>query len=239
MAAPATTTVTASPAAPARVVVSVVHDGKDQTVTTTATTVAGVLAAAGVKVHALDKVTPSLTAPAASGATVHLVRVTQKTSIQKQTVTYTVTSKNSNTVEMGTTQTAQSGRNGTLEQIFTTTLYDGKPVTTALTTTKTLVTMKPNITLIGTGQPTFVNHGKSTTGSATWYPTVGLHAASPSLPFGTVVHVTNLDNGRTINVKIEDRGPYASPDRIIDLSPTAFGQLDPLGTGVVSVKLQW
>ncbi|MGH2719891.1 MAG: ubiquitin-like domain-containing protein, partial [Actinomycetota bacterium] len=208
----ASATVSASPPAPVAVVVAVVHDGKDQTVTTTATTVGGMLTAEGIRVHTLDKVSPALTAPLVNGATVRLIRVTQKTTIQKQTVSYTVTSKNSNTVEMGLTETAQSGRNGTLEKVFTTTLYDGKAVATALTSTKALVTMRPNITLIGTGQPTFVNHGKSETGAASWYPTIGLHAASPDLPFGTVVKVITVANGRTINVRIEDRGPYAGQD---------------------------
>ncbi|HWD09293.1 MAG TPA: RlpA-like double-psi beta-barrel domain-containing protein, partial [Actinomycetota bacterium] len=226
-------------AAPVTVVLTVIHDGESQTVTTTATTVAGVLAAAQVPVHPLDQVTPALTAPVATGITVRLVRVTQTISYQRQTVSFTATSKNSNTVEMGMTETAQSGRNGSLEKVFTTTYHDGKAVGTALTATKTLVAMRQRITLVGTGQPNFVNHGNSATGAASWYPTIGLHAASPNLPFGTVVHVINLVNGRTINVKIEDRGPYAGQDRIIDLSPTAFAQLDPLGTGIVSVKLEW
>ena len=233
------TTATASPPPPVTVVLTVIHDGQSQTVTTTATTVAGVLAAARVAVHPLDKVTPALTAAVTTGTTVRLIRVTQTISYQKQTVSFTATSKDSNTVEMGTTQTAQSGRNGTLQKVFTTTYYDGKAEGTVLTTTKTLVAMRQQVTLIGTGQPTFVNHGKSATGAASWYPTVGLHAASPTLPFGTVVHVINLANGRTINVRIEDRGPYAGGDRIIDLSPTAFSQLDPLGTGIVSVQLEW
>ena len=46
-------------------------------------------------------------------------------------------------------------------------------------------------------------------------------------------------NGRSVNVVIRDRGPYAGPDRIIDLSPTAFSQIGGLGTGILSVQLQW
>ena len=74
---------------------------------------------------------------------------------------------------------------------------------------------------------------------ATWYSIGGLTSASPTLPFGTVVKVTNTANGRSVNVVSRDRGPYAGSDRIIDLSPTAFAQIGGLGTGIVPVQLDW
>jgi hypothetical protein len=240
-AAAVTATGTAAPA-PAPVVtvtVTVLHDGASQPVTTTATTVGGMLAAAGIGVHPLDKVSPALTAPLTVGATIRLVRVTQTTSTKTLTVNFTAFSRPSASVELGTTRTAQVGHNGTLERIYVTTYEDGRAIGTALSATKTLVAMRPQITLIGTGQPAFVSHGNSASGAASWYGTVGLDAASPDLPFGTVVHVIDTANGRTINVRIEDRGPAAGTGRIIDLSPTAFGQLAPLGSGVVPVKLEW
>jgi len=62
-------------------------------------------------------------------------------------------------------------------------------------------------------------------------------AAHKSLPFGTQVKVTNLDNGRSIIVRINDRGPYAG-DRIIDLSYGAAQMLGMLNTGVAPVRLE-
>jgi rare lipoprotein A len=53
------------------------------------------------------------------------------------------------------------------------------------------------------------------------------------------VHVTNLVTGRTVDVVVRDRGPFADPARIIDLSPTAFSQIAPLGSGIVPVKIEW
>ena len=64
-----------------------------------------------------------------------------------------------------------------------------------------------------------------------------LTAAHRSLPFGTIVKVTNLKNGATAEVKINDRGPFVA-DRIIDLSQAAAEELDMLGDGVVDVKLE-
>ncbi|OLP16597.1 hypothetical protein BST81_20590 [Leptolyngbya sp. 'hensonii'] len=63
-----------------------------------------------------------------------------------------------------------------------------------------------------------------------------LTAASPNLPFGTRVRVTNLNNGRSVVVRINDRGPYAE-GRIIDLSAGAAQVLGMMQSGVAPVRL--
>jgi len=62
-------------------------------------------------------------------------------------------------------------------------------------------------------------------------------AAHQSLPLGTIVKVTNMDNGLSIKVAIDDRGPYAK-DRIIDLSSAAAQALGIHEDGVATVKLE-
>ena len=77
-------------------------------------------------------------------------------------------------------------------------------------------------------------------GEASYYtfaPGNGLTAAHPWLPFGTVVTVRNLANGKTVTVTINDRGPFGG--RIIDLSVEAFRRIAPLGAGVCQVRLTW
>jgi rare lipoprotein A len=64
-----------------------------------------------------------------------------------------------------------------------------------------------------------------------------LTAAHTELPFGTRVRVTNLDNGRSVIVRINDRGPYVG-NRIIDLSAAAAEVLGMLDTGVARVSLE-
>lgn len=59
-------------------------------------------------------------------------------------------------------------------------------------------------------------------------------AASRTLPFGSIVEVTNLKNGKKEVVEIRDRGPYVD-GRIIDLSPKVAERLDMLDEGVVQV----
>ena len=64
-----------------------------------------------------------------------------------------------------------------------------------------------------------------------------LVAAHRTMPFNTWVRVTNLSNSKTVDVRIIDRGPFVG-DRIIDLSRAAARQLDLIGPGTGSVRLQ-
>jgi rare lipoprotein A (peptidoglycan hydrolase) len=62
-------------------------------------------------------------------------------------------------------------------------------------------------------------------------------AAHPSLPMGTKANVTNLENGKKIEVRINDRGPYAD-NRVIDLSGAAANKLDMKEDGTTQVKIE-
>ena len=63
-----------------------------------------------------------------------------------------------------------------------------------------------------------------------------LTAAHPTLPFGTRVRVTNMASGRSVTVRINDRGPFVS-GRVIDVSQAAAEELGMVGRGVTKVKL--
>jgi len=78
-------------------------------------------------------------------------------------------------------------------------------------------------------------HGKLTADGEK-YDMNQLTAAHRTLPFNTIVKVKNLDNGKTVNVRINDRGPYAK-NRIIDLSKKAAKKLGMLGPGTAHVAL--
>lgn len=64
-----------------------------------------------------------------------------------------------------------------------------------------------------------------------------LTAASKTLPLGTKARVTNLENGRSVEVTVNDRGPYAA-GRVIDVSPRAAEQLDMKADGVAQVAVR-
>lgn len=62
-------------------------------------------------------------------------------------------------------------------------------------------------------------------------------AAHKTLPFGTIVKVTNVSNGKWVKVVIQDRGPYAE-NRLIDLSKSSFEALDNLSKGLINVEIE-
>ncbi|MDA0699585.1 MAG: septal ring lytic transglycosylase RlpA family protein [bacterium] len=64
-----------------------------------------------------------------------------------------------------------------------------------------------------------------------------LTAAHKTLPFGTRVRVTNLDNGRSVEVRITDRGPF-KPNRVIDLSRGAAEAIDMVRSGIAPVRIE-
>ncbi|MDX1464891.1 MAG: septal ring lytic transglycosylase RlpA family protein [Halomonas sp.] len=77
-----------------------------------------------------------------------------------------------------------------------------------------------------------------TTASGEPFDQQALTAAHPTLPFGTRVVVTREDNGREVEVLINDRGPYAK-GRIIDLSKRAAKALGMLKRGTVPVEISY
>ena len=79
-------------------------------------------------------------------------------------------------------------------------------------------------------------HGKKTANDEIFNEN-SLTAAHRTLPFGTRVRVTNLDNGKSVVVRINNRGPYSN-GRIIDLSKAAFSRIASTSRGVTRVKLE-
>ncbi len=80
-------------------------------------------------------------------------------------------------------------------------------------------------------------HGRPTS-SGELYNVNKLTAAHRTLPLGTSVLVTNVSNGRSVIVRINDRGPFSdTKNRIMDLSQSAFKSISPLGAGVTKIRI--
>jgi hypothetical protein len=113
------------------------------------------------------------------------------------------------------------------------------PPTTTTTTTTTApppptTTVPPTTT---TTRPALALSGVHTTGQVTYYAHPAGRCASPWLPFGTVVTVTNPATGATVTCVVDDR--EADTARSIDLATTTFALLAPLAQGVVDARLSW
>jgi len=87
------------------------------------------------------------------------------------------------------------------------------------------------------GYATFYNESQMTA-SGERFDKRALTAAHRTLRMGTMVRVTNERNGRSVVVRINDRGPFGKRTRIIDLSEAAAKQLDMIEAGVVPVTLE-
>ena len=99
--------------------------------------------------------------------------------------------------------------------------------------------MERTATKISTGVVSWYGdkfHGRKTA-SGEKYDKDELTAAHKSLPFGTKVKVTNIRNGKSVVVEINDRGPYAK-SRVLDLSQAAFSEIGHTNTGVMKVEYE-
>ena len=82
----------------------------------------------------------------------------------------------------------------------------------------------------------FYDEGQKTANGETFNPSA-MTAAHKSLPFNSRVKVTNPKTGKSVIVRINDRGPYVS-GRCLDLSRAAFEAIAPLSAGAVTVNWQ-
>jgi len=112
--------------------------------------------------------------------------------------------------------------------------------------------MKPYVVRGIKYYPTIVNVGDTFKGTASWYGPdfhgkltsngerynmYAMTAAHKTLPMNTILRVTNRRNGRSVVVRVNDRGPFVAT-RIIDLSKAAANQLNMIGTGTAPVLLE-
>jgi rare lipoprotein A len=84
------------------------------------------------------------------------------------------------------------------------------------------------------GVASFYKSGKITANGEPFNPN-GITAAHRNLPFGTIVRVTNLSNGKTVVVRINDRGPFIK-GRVIDLSLGAAKVVDLTTAGITQIR---
>lgn len=75
------------------------------------------------------------------------------------------------------------------------------------------------------------------TASGELFDQKAMTAAHKRLPFGSKVKVTNVDNGKSVVVRVNDRGPFVS-GRIIDLSKSAFQRIGNTRDGVIEVEIE-
>lgn len=217
---------------------TVLHDGKTQPVTTNVLTAGGLLRQLGVVLGPHDRVEPNILAYPSQGSTIKVVRVNQSVETIHSKIPFKTESRQSDELELGIRKVSSAGTAGVKASRYRILYEDGKVKSRTLDNSEVVREPTAEVTLVGTSRPSVTSVKSGQTGGASWYTQPGLMAAHRTLPFGTVVRVTNLGNGKQVTVTIRDRGPYVE-GRIIDLSNTAFSQLSPKSKGVLNVKIEW
>jgi rare lipoprotein A len=239
-------TTSAAGVGPSGVTVRAVVTGKVHDVSTNAGTTGALLTAMGIQPDADDRVVPPPSTPLHDGMTVRYTDVTTFVHHTIMPIPAPVETEYTSSMTPGNVQILRAGAAGLRDAAVAVRRVNGRVVSRRVISRSVEA---PPVAEQRLSAPYSMYAGVlaepgtgavTQSGNATWYdpPWTGLTAAHPWLPFGTHVTVTDLTTGRSVTVVIDDRGPFGT-GRIIDLSPEAFQQLEPLGRGVLHVALSW
>lgn len=209
-------------------------DGGEKTLRTQALSVGQAIGESDIVLDENDIVKPDRDAFAESGIKVTIIRVQIEEQTVEKPIAFDKKANEDDTLSWRKTIVTQKGEKGIERLTYRVSSHDGKEVNRKLLKAETV---KEPVTEITT-QGTYVKLGKSHSGAASWYAWTGtMAAANPWLPKGSYVKVTNVDNGKSVIVVINDRGPFV-PGRIIDLDKVAFQKIASIGAGVINVKME-
>lgn len=211
--------------------ITIVDAGQATDLRTWRTTVSEALGEVGRVPDDDDRVEPSLDTALRPDLVITLTRVDAREQFETEEIAFRTVTKQDPELEKGKSRVAETGRVGLKKLTYAVTEENGAEIARRLVNTE--VVREPVDKVIFEGTKT-ISYGS---GEATWYALkTGLGAAHNTLPKGTRVKVTNLANGKTVDVVINDHGIQGSA--VIDLTAEAFQQIAPLGAGRIRVKLE-
>ena len=214
--------------------IRVVVDGKELTFFAQARSIEEALYISGVTLGEDDIVVPERASPVSNTLRVVVTRVKIQEEARQIPIVFETKITEDDSLSWRKKIIVQKGETGIQTITYRIAYHDEAEVSRKIL--KTEITKEPVVERVTQG--TYVKVGKSHRGAASWYAYTGtLSAANPWLPMGSYVKVTNLDNGQSVVVKINDRGPFA-PGRIIDLDKVAFAKIASIGAGVIHVKME-
>ena len=225
-------------------------------------TVGDALTAAQVTPDEDDVVTPAADTSLTDGLAIAYTNVEQRTATKEEEVPFEKKEEKSDELEEGKTKVATEGVNGVKTQNFVEVYHNGTLVSSELQNEQ--VTKEPvaQVTKVGTKKASKPSEGGSgsggggdlspangsscqasyywqgqTTASGERFNPSDLTAAHKTLPLGSKVKVTNPSNGKTVVVRINDRGPYVA-GRCLDLSKAAMETIGGTSSGVITVNYE-
>lgn len=217
--------------------VILVDAGNERLITTQAVAVSDLLFEEKIALSPVDRVTPELGSFLAEDLKIIIDRIVETEVVERAEIPYKIELEHDPEVFYGQEEVISPGKAGLKEQKFLITYKNGVEIKRKLLTEKVLEKPVTEIRKFGTK----IEVEESQEGQASWYSYKKcLCAAHPFYEFGRFVRVTSLSSGKSIIVKINDRGPELTkhPDRMIDLDLVAFKELAPLGVGIIGVKVE-
>lgn len=214
--------------------ISISADGRKINTLSQMKNVQDVLAENKISLGDDDLTSPSRLAPIKDGTQIAVTRVKIEQQTVDKSIPFAVQSTEDDTLSWRTKKIQQKGANGTKEIIYKVVSYDGKEISRKELSESVVKDPVVEISVQGT----YMKLAKGRTGQGTWYAFKGgLFAASTTIARGGYAKVTNMDNGQSVVVQINDYGPQGK-GRIIDLDKVAFQKIASLGAGVINVKVE-
>ncbi len=226
-------------------------------------TVKDVLDAYGISPDEDDLVTPAIDTQLTDGLKITYVNVEVRTREEERVVPFKKKKVESDSMLRGMKKVTTEGKNGKSLDTYTEVYHDGVLYSSEVTDTKVITEPVTQVTTVGTKKPPTPERSSNDSGSSSgsgnlspatahtckasyyWQPQMtasgerfnpnAMTAAHKSLRLGSRVKVTNPRNGRTVIVRINDRGPYVG-GRCLDLSRAAMKKLGGTSAGVITVK---
>lgn len=198
-----------------------------------------------LKVGEYDLIKPDESSYVQENLKVSITHVKVEKETKKEAVAFKTVSNENDELGWREKKITTKGEKGEKEVIYEVVYHDGKEIKRKKT--EEMVIKEPVDEVVTQG--TYVKLGsKVHTGFGSWYgqpkyletkyPSAsGYWAANPWLPMGSYAKVTNKENGKSVIVRINDRGPFG-PNRIIDLGKPAFAAIASLGAGIIDVKME-
>lgn len=239
--------------------------GQPSSIFTPAKTVGEVLTESNVTLGPEDRVEPALETPITEGLQVTIQKNENKETLKPVDIPFKTIRKNTASLPTGTEKVDTKGVNGKAIETWVERIENGQSVKNEKTATKVETEPVDEVILVGTrtasASPSTGSSSSSSSDSSSLTPANGsscvasnywepqptangeqfdpnaMTAAHKTLPFNTRVKVTNPRNGKTVIVRINDRGPYVA-GRCLDLSRAAFAQIGDLGQGVMTVNYE-
>lgn len=245
------------------IAVTVVADGRTRQLTVPeGMTVAALLQRLDLRLDDDDRVDPSPKQVLTVDSQVVVNRVEKAVEAREVPVPAPVTERTTDELPAGARRELRPGRDGILHVFEEITWVDGVEARRTRTGARVVDAPEPRVVAVGTGRddeepaPSAESASESTqgvdsqdssdrdasrsqSGTASWYDYGDeFTAAHRTLPKGTLVTVTNLANGKSVQVRINDRGPFID-GRVIDLNRPAFAEIASVSEGVIRVRISW